>query len=124
VAHLADPETQDVFQIRKTVEKKESRVIGVITKCDRKQRSAENWVSRIILEDRCQDIVLSKHRSSTLSGTSVVNRTHISSIKAGLVCEIAFLVNARQAMRSGTKQKLGFSARSLEGFGSTFQIGD
>jgi hypothetical protein len=44
VAHPADPGTQEVFQMIKNIPNKENRVIGVITKCDRKQEGADNWV--------------------------------------------------------------------------------
>lgn len=44
VAHTADPGTQEVFQMLDTIPDKENRVIGVITKCDRKQEGAETWV--------------------------------------------------------------------------------
>lgn len=44
VAHPADPGTQEVFQMLDTIPDKENRVIGVITKCDRKQEGAETWV--------------------------------------------------------------------------------
>lgn len=43
--HPGDPGTQEVFQILKNIPKKETRVIGAITKCDRKQEGAEDWVS-------------------------------------------------------------------------------
>jgi hypothetical protein len=49
VAHPADPETQEVFQMIKNIPNKENRVIGVITKCDRKQEGAENWASHFQL---------------------------------------------------------------------------
>ena len=45
MAHPADPGTQEVFQWIKKIPDRENRVIGVITKCDRKQEGAENWVS-------------------------------------------------------------------------------
>ena len=45
VAHPADPGTQEVFQMIRNIPNKENRVIGVITKCDRKQEGADNWVN-------------------------------------------------------------------------------
>jgi hypothetical protein len=45
VAHPIDPDTQEVFHKVKNITSKENRVIGVITKCDRKQEGAEEWVS-------------------------------------------------------------------------------
>jgi len=39
-----DPDNQEVFQMLNGINDKEHRVIGVITKCDRKQEGAENWV--------------------------------------------------------------------------------
>jgi hypothetical protein len=45
VAHPTDPDTQEVFRMIENIPDKESRVIGVISKCDRKQEGADNWVS-------------------------------------------------------------------------------
>ncbi|CZR60452.1 related to Mx2 protein (GTPase protein) [Phialocephala subalpina] len=44
VAHPGDPGTQDVFQKLKNIPDRQNRVIGVITKCDRKQEGAEDWI--------------------------------------------------------------------------------
>ncbi|KAH8602167.1 dynamin GTPase-like protein [Bisporella sp. PMI_857] len=52
VAHPADPGTQEVFQILKNFPKKEARVIGVITKCDRKQEDADQWIFDTIKNER------------------------------------------------------------------------
>ncbi|KAF8865045.1 P-loop containing nucleoside triphosphate hydrolase protein [Acephala macrosclerotiorum] len=44
VAHPGDPGTQDVFQKLRNIPDRQNRVIGVITKCDRKQEGAEDWI--------------------------------------------------------------------------------
>lgn len=53
VAHPGDPGTQEVFQILRQIPDREIRVIGAITKCDRKQEGAENWVGH----DKSRELV-------------------------------------------------------------------
>jgi hypothetical protein len=45
MAQPKDPDTQEVFGMIGDIPDKESRVIGVIAKCDQKQEGADNWVS-------------------------------------------------------------------------------
>ncbi|TGO47263.1 hypothetical protein BCON_0286g00060 [Botryotinia convoluta] len=51
VAHPANVETQDMFQIIKDIENWKNRVIGVITKCDKIEPEGDDWVFRAIKND-------------------------------------------------------------------------
>jgi hypothetical protein len=82
IAHPADPGTQELFQILKNIPNKENRVIGAITKCDRKQEDAEDWVTQIRSSNDSQLIVF---RSLTQSKTSEDIKIHISWLKVGSV---------------------------------------
>ncbi|THV45984.1 hypothetical protein BGAL_0430g00090 [Botrytis galanthina] len=51
VAHPANVETQDMFQIIKSIDNWKNRVIGVITKCDKIEPEGDDWVFRAIKND-------------------------------------------------------------------------
>ncbi|KAF7954506.1 hypothetical protein EAE96_005627 [Botrytis aclada] len=51
VAHPANVETQDMFQIIKNIDNWKNRVIGVITKCDKIEPEGDDWVFRAIKND-------------------------------------------------------------------------
>ncbi|KAH7356790.1 P-loop containing nucleoside triphosphate hydrolase protein [Rhexocercosporidium sp. MPI-PUGE-AT-0058] len=52
IAVPLDPDTQEVFQIIRNVPDRETRVIGVINKCDRRQEGADHWILDAIKNDR------------------------------------------------------------------------
>lgn len=45
VIDVIDLERQEVLHMLDDVEDKESRIVGVISKCDTKQKQSHNWVS-------------------------------------------------------------------------------
>ncbi|KAM3148273.1 hypothetical protein ABEW05_011514 [Botrytis cinerea] len=51
VAHPANVETQDMFQIIKDIDNWKNRVIGVITKCDKIEPEGDDWVFKAIKND-------------------------------------------------------------------------
>ncbi|KAJ8067433.1 hypothetical protein OCU04_004779 [Sclerotinia nivalis] len=51
VAHPANVETQDVFQLIAKIDHWKDRVIGVITKCDKVEVDRDDWVYRAIKND-------------------------------------------------------------------------
>lgn len=46
VAHPANVETQDIFEIIATIQNWKNRVIGVITKCDKIEEGGDDWVRK------------------------------------------------------------------------------
>ncbi|KAI9647787.1 hypothetical protein NHQ30_004175 [Ciborinia camelliae] len=51
VAHPANVETQDIFQIIGKIADWKNRVIGVITKCDKVEADGDDWVQKAIRND-------------------------------------------------------------------------
>ncbi|KAG4033847.1 hypothetical protein MFRU_004g03470 [Monilinia fructicola] len=51
VAHPANVETQDIFEIIATIQNWKNRVIGVITKCDKIEEGGDDWVQKAIKND-------------------------------------------------------------------------
>jgi hypothetical protein len=53
VIDVVDLERQEIFQMLNGLPDEESRVIGVINKCDTKQKKSHDWVS--VVPDHLED---------------------------------------------------------------------
>lgn len=53
VIDVVDTERQEIFQLVKDLPDEETRVIGVINKCDTKQKKSHDWVRSFVLCASC-----------------------------------------------------------------------
>jgi len=94
-------ERQESFPLLKKLPDRETRVIGVINKCDTKQEKSHEWVCSCSTVDR--NTSLTYHRSSNLS--RMIPNLNITSERVGTVYEIAKHPRRKSATKKETKMR-------------------
>jgi hypothetical protein len=95
-------ERQENFPLLEKLPDRETRVIGVINKCDTKQKKSHEWVYSCPNADR--NIGLMNLRSLILSG--MIPNLNITSERVGTVYEIAKLPNWRLVTTNETRMRI------------------